>query len=174
MNDPIPRSRLELTALLDLEHEVIGAGFFKTTALALAKRLKIRDTGIIQRRDYVEDFKRMSAEYEGPNYPPQYTSELAKLITEGTEESYVPGAKLVIENDGASVTITSYHPDGTLMNAFEPKPILDKSQVRSYGAWLRERLDEPFKQIQIPKAPGEETHMSYLQNQHTDNLTAGK
>ena len=171
LDDPIMRSRLELTALLDLENKYVGIGFLKITAFEAAKRMELRDSPVIVAQDYTADFERMSKAFEGENYPPEYTSELVRMIRDGAEQSYLPGAQLVIESDSAAVKITSFDPEGNLMSDPKRLPYTDTKSVTAYGQWLSRRIDEPFEEIQDSNLGDSVTPRTYLNSARPDTST---
>ena len=159
LDDPIPSTRLELTGLLNLN----------PLELVIARRMGIRDSANIVRDDFGKFFRKVSKTYEGPNYPAQYTSDLVSLIGEGTQENYLPGAQLIVENDSASVRITSYDSNQNKMGS--KKIFGDEASKIAYSKFLERRLKEPYAEIQDHKKEGIETHMSYI-NELPENQLA--
>ena len=168
LNSKYPSTRLELTALLDLQNTKVGI----FNAFILAKRLKIRDSPIIIKDDFVKNFRKISRDYENEDdYTKEHTEDLVSLLDEGLLNSYEPGCKLVIENSDKLLIISSYNLEGDLIENSKKK--FNDRRVNSYLIWIQKRMNEDFEEIQDETKDGRETHLAYIKKS-LETITANK
>ena len=168
LNSEYPSTKLELTALLDLQNTKVGI----FNAFILAKRLKIRDSPIIIKDDFVKNFRKISRDYENEDdYTKEHTEDLVSLLDEGLLNSYEPGCKLVIENSDKLLIISSYNLEGDLIENSKKK--FNDRRVNSYLIWIQKRMNEDFEEIQDETKDGRETHLAYIKKS-LETVTANK
>ena len=168
LNSKYPSTRLELTALLDLQNTKVGI----FNAFILAKRLKIRDSPIIIKDDFVKNFRKISRDYENEDdYTKEHTEDLVSLLDEGLLNSYEPGCKLVIENSDKLLIIFSYNLEGNLIE--NSKKIFEDKRINAYQTWINNRMKEDFEEIQDETKDGRETHLTYIKKS-LETITANK
>ena len=168
LNSKYPSTRLELTALLDLQNTKVGI----FNAFILAKRLKIRDSPIIVKEDFIRNFREISGDYENKeNYPKEFTDDLISLLEDSLLDSYEPGCKLVIENSDKLLIISSYNLEGDLIENSKKK--FNDRRVNSYLIWIQKRMNEDFEEIQDETKDGRETHLAYIKKS-LETVTANK
>lgn len=169
LTNSYPSTRLELTALLDLENTKVGI----FNAFTLAKRLKIRDSPIIVKEDIIKDFIKISRAYENKrNYKEEFTKDLSLLLDEALASSYYPEYKLIIESSDKLVIVSSYDSDGKFLE--NSKFVFIDEKANAYNSWISERIKEDFEEIQDEKREGRESHLSYLKDKLSDSLTVNK
>lgn len=169
LNNSYPSTRLELTALLDLENTKVGI----FNAFTLAKKSKIRDSPIIVKEDIINDFVKISKSYEDKRtYKEKFTKDLSLLLDESLASSYPPKYKLIIESSEKLTIISSYDSEGNFLE--NSKFVFTDEKASAYNSWISERIKEDFEEIQDEKREGRETHLSYLKDKLSESLTVNK
>jgi len=168
LNNKLPWTRLELTALLDLDNNKVG--LFK--ASVIAKRLKIRDSPIITKEDIIKDIVKISQRYESKkDYTDKFTKDLSSLLDENLIDCYPQNYKLVVDSSEKSISISSYDDKGNLVKS---STLFNEEKIDAYNSWISQRMNEDFDEIQDENREGRENHLSYLKEKLSDSLTVNK